>query len=185
MWAKRTYRQEEAQRCFPSVLELWVWLLFDQVLWLLMQKPNQHFPLTFRQTLPFYEGVIHVGMLQRRKHSKLNDQICMQSDTQVRLRKQKITTEKEFIEIYLRKYCSNDFSNSLSFFFPYKNFLFSISISAKCGPLKLLFSVSLCNLCTNSEALDIRESNCMLDKKLDNVYARSYGKKAKAHELGI
>lgn len=138
-----------------------------------MQKPNQHFPLTFRQTLPFYEGVIHVGMLQRRKHSKLNDQICTQSGMQVRLRKQKITTEKEFIEIYLRKYCSNDFSNSLSFFFPYKNFLFSISISAKCGPLKLLFSVSLCNFCTNTEALDIRESNCMLTKKLDFIYARS------------
>lgn len=79
MWERRTYRQEEAQKCFQSVLELWVWLLYDQALWLLMQKPNQNSPLTFQQILPFYEEVILVGMLQRRKHSKLNDQICMQS----------------------------------------------------------------------------------------------------------
>lgn len=169
-------------------------MLFDQALWLLMQKRSQNFSLTFQQILPFYLGIKLVGTLQRRRHSKLNDQICMQSNTssegyknpltlsiQVRLHRihdiQDINP-KGFIQTYLRKYCSNDSSNSFSFFFPYNNFLFSISISAKCGPLKLEFSVSLCNFCTKSEALDIRESNCTLERNWI-IYMPEVRKKAK------
>lgn len=161
-------------------------MLFDQALWLLMQKRSPNFLLTFQQILLFYEGLILVSMLQRPRHSKLNDQICMQSDTssegyknqqaltiQVRLHSKKYVNRKEFKQTYLRKYCSSDSSNLLSFFFPYNNFLFSISSSAKCGPLRLVFSVSLCNFCTKSEAFDIRESNCTLEKKLDYLYARN------------